>query len=215
MISMHPNLVQALKEAIVSFKEKFAEQITDGSIKEVNIGPGPLSKVRYGIEVTIMPAKAAAIHMPNEFMDWPIHIVRPPLARAGVMLIVNQGLILAISRRNNKNIFGLPGGKCEPNENQKQASIRETEEETSVIVHDCVEIYSRVEPASSPDGFDFESATFFATSWEGIPQNSEEGEVVWLTAEELTTTKGAFPKYNRDMIDQFKKMFPNVTIKGE
>lgn len=135
--------------------------------------------------------------------------------KAGVMLIVNQGLILSISRRDNKEIFGLPGGKCEPGETQMEASIRETQEETSVIVHDCVPIYSRVEPAHNPQGIDFESATFFATSWEGTPQDSEEGEVAWLTAEELTTTKGAFPKYNRDMINKFKEMFPNVFIEGE
>lgn len=136
---------------------------------------------------------------------------------AGVMLIINDdGLILSISRRNNKEIFGLPGGKFDEDVDQsvEDTAIRETLEETSVRVRAFVSIYHRIEPANTLDGIDFNSYTFYAKRWTGTPQNSEEGEVKWLTAEELTGSKAAFGKYNKDMLTVFKQMYPNVFIKG-
>lgn len=142
------------------------------------------------------------------------------MKQAGVMLIINQGLILSISRRNNKEIFGLPGGKfnSEPPDNDrdtKDTAIRETKEETSVEVKECIFIYERLEPAITPDGLDFFSRCYYATSWAGRPHNSEEGEVAWLTEEELTSTKVAFPEYNKKTLEVFKSMFPNTYIKGK
>lgn len=142
------------------------------------------------------------------------------MKEAGVMLIVNQGMILGISRRHNKSIFGLPGGKFNsaPPDNDRDTrdtAIRETREETSVIVKDCVLVYERVELGDGPNGVDFYSRCYYATDWEGVPQNSEEGVVKWLTAEEVTSTMAAFGDYNRKTLDVFKKMFPNVYLKGE
>jgi len=142
------------------------------------------------------------------------------MKEAGVMLIVNQGMILGISRRHNKSIFGLPGGKFNsaPPDNDRDTrdtAIRETKEETSVIVKDCVLVYERVELGDGPNGVDFYSRCYYATNWEGVPQNSEEGVVKWLTAEEVTSTMAAFGDYNRKTLDVFKTMFPNVYLKGE
>lgn len=142
------------------------------------------------------------------------------MKEAGVMLIVNQGMILGISRRHNKSIFGLPGGKfnSEPPDNDRDTrdtAIRETREETGIIVKDCVLVYERVELGDGPNGVDFYSRCYYATNWEGIPQNSEEGVVKWLTAEEVTSTMAAFGDYNRKTLDVFKTMFPNVYLKGE
>jgi ADP-ribose pyrophosphatase YjhB (NUDIX family) len=137
------------------------------------------------------------------------------MKQAGVMLIVKDGLILSISRRNDKTKFGLPGGKCEENEPVKDAAIRETQEETAVSVKDCTWIFTREEPRHAPEGQDFECHCFYATQWDGEPHNSEEGDVKWLTVEELTTTNGAFPDYNRKTINAFKTIFPSVYLKGE
>lgn len=138
-----------------------------------------------------------------------------PMKQAGVMLIIKEGLILGISRRHDKTKFGLPGGKVEENETPAQAAIRETHEETGIEVFDCVEIYKRVELGDGPDGVDFYSYCFYASDWEGEPKNSEEGDVQWLTAEEVTSTKAAFGDYNRKTLAIFKTMFPNVYLKGE
>src|SRR5574338_323408 len=137
------------------------------------------------------------------------------MKEAGVMLIIKDGLILGISRRENKAIFGLPGGKKEDNETPEQAAIRETLEETSVKVNSCVQIYRREEPARYPGGLPFYTYCYYATDWEGEPTSSEEGDLAWLTAEELTSTKAAFALYNRNTLDVFKQLFPNVSIKGE
>lgn len=139
------------------------------------------------------------------------------MKQAGVMLVVKDGLILAISRRHNKNIFGLPGGKFDEgvDRSSMDTAIRETLEETSVQVKRCTQVYQRVELGDGPQGVDFYSTTYYATEWEGEPQTSEEGEVKWLTAEELTATYAAFGDYNRNMLNQFKEMFPEVHIQGE
>lgn len=143
------------------------------------------------------------------------------LRQAGVMLIINQGMILGISRREDQTIFGLPGGKFDPDreptpdKDTRDTAINETREETSVIVKQCEFIYRRDEPARYSGGLDFHTYCYYATSWEGTPTNSEEGLVKWLTAEELTSTKAAFPDYNRRTLNRFKELYPNVYIKGE
>lgn len=136
------------------------------------------------------------------------------------MLIIKDGLILAVSRRYDKTIFGLPGGKFSPeppdnDKDTKDTAIRETEEETSVVVKDCVFLYERVELGGGPNPVDYYSRVYYATDWEGTPQNSEEGEVKWLTAEELTSTKAAFGDYNRKTLNIFKTMFPDIKLIGE
>ena len=139
------------------------------------------------------------------------------MREAGVMLIIRDGLILGISRRHDKTIFGLPGGKFDPETDAttKETAIRETREETSVIVHDCELLYERVELGDGPNGVDFYSRCYYATDWEGEPFNSEEGEVKWLTAEEVTSTKAAFGDYNRKTLNIFKQRFPHIGLQGE
>lgn len=141
----------------------------------------------------------------------------PEIKQAGVMLIIKDGLILAISRRHNKDIFGLPGGKFDDGSDNTplDTAIRETFEETNILVHDAEFIYERIELGDSPNGVDFSSYAYYATNWEGEPQNSEEGVVKWLTAEELTSTKAAFGDYNRNMLNIFKTQFPEVQLIGE
>lgn len=143
------------------------------------------------------------------------------MKEAGVMLIVKDGLILGITRRENKAIYGLPGGKFDPNrephpdKDTKDTAINETREETTLEVKDCVFIYERVELGAGPNPVDYYSRCYYATDWSGTPTSTEEGDVAWLTAEEVTSTKAAFGNYNRKTLDVFKTMFPNVYLKGE
>jgi 8-oxo-dGTP diphosphatase len=137
------------------------------------------------------------------------------MREAGVMLIIKDGLILGISRRNDKTKFGLPGGKLEAGEMPWQAAIRETKEETGVTVAMCTQIFRREEPPATPDGEPFYTYCYYALAWSGEPKDSEEGVVKWLTAEELTSTAGAFPEYNRKTLDAFKQKYPNIGLKGE
>lgn len=141
------------------------------------------------------------------------------MKQAGVMLIVKDGMVLSISRRHDKTIFGLPGGKFSPDppDNDKDtmdAAIRETREETSVVVKSCVLVYERVEKGDGPNSVDYYSRCYYATDWEGTPKNSEEGEVKWLTPEEISSTRAAFGTYNKKTLEVFHQMFPNVPLEG-
>jgi 8-oxo-dGTP pyrophosphatase MutT (NUDIX family) len=56
------------------------------------------------------------------------------MAAYGVsVLIVKDGLILSVPRRNNPNDFGLPGGKVEEGESEVDAAARELFEETGLV----------------------------------------------------------------------------------
>lgn len=136
------------------------------------------------------------------------------MRKAAVTLIVNsEGLILGVSRRNDPTKFGLPGGKVEDNETPEEAAARETKEETGINVHSSDNIFLRVEPRHSPEGQDFLTYCYYAITWDGTPQNSEEGVVKWLTAKELIGENGAFAEYNTLTLDAFRAKFPDVFIK--
>lgn len=146
------------------------------------------------------------------------------LRQAVVALIIKDGLILSIARKEDKTKFGLIGGKVDEGETLQEALIRETKEETSLIVTKSQFIYSRVEPALQPGGEDFSTHTYVAVEWLGTPTALENAEVKWLTAQELCDNMAGFPRYNRDMLDRFKMvkpllqiMYPNAKlfIKGE
>jgi 8-oxo-dGTP diphosphatase len=137
------------------------------------------------------------------------------MKQAVVALIIKDGLILSISRRHNKNIFGLIGGKVEDGETLDQALIREVKEEAGIDVHRCMQVYQRVELGDGKNKVDFYSSTYYALDWTGEPKDSEEGEVKWLTADELTDTKAAFGDYNTQMLKSFRLSFPDVYLVGE
>jgi 8-oxo-dGTP pyrophosphatase MutT (NUDIX family) len=137
------------------------------------------------------------------------------MRQAGVMLIIKDGLILGISRRHNKNIYGLPGGKFDPTSGDitpLNTAVRETLEETGIKVENAIFIYQRAELGDGPNQEDFFSSCYYAADWTGQPHNSEEGNVAWLTVEEITTTKAAFGQYNKKAIEVFRKMFPRVPL---
>lgn len=134
---------------------------------------------------------------------------------AVVALIIKDGLILSISRRDNKDKFGLIGGKVDDKETLHEALIREVYEETNLNISDMVFIFEREEPAATRNGLNFFTYCYYCQTWSGTPTDSEEGLVRWLTAGELTGKRGAFPDYNRRTLDAFKKLYPNVMLIGE
>lgn len=137
------------------------------------------------------------------------------IAEAGIMLIIKDGLILCISRRNDSNKFGIIGGKKDESDlSTKEAAIRETKEEAGLTVKECVFLYERLEPGKGPNPVDHISRCYYATEWEGEPVSSDEGDVLWLNSKFITSDDHSpFSEYNRYALNVFREMFPNVNLK--
>lgn len=135
------------------------------------------------------------------------------MREAAVMIVINDnGEVLAVSRRYDKTKFGLPGGKKEDNETIAAAGVRETLEETGIKVLDCVYLYRREEAPDKPGGEWFYTSCFLAVSWEGTPTNSNEGEVKWLTVKDLTDKDSAFPDYNLTTFAKLQELYPAILL---
>jgi 8-oxo-dGTP diphosphatase len=135
------------------------------------------------------------------------------MREAAVMVIVNkEGKVLGVSRRYDKTKFGLPGGKLDPEETSEEAAIRETFEETNVMVHTCTYLYKREEAPDKPDGEWFYTYCYLALSWSGEATTLEEGEVKWLTVAELTDPNSAFPEFNTNTFNKLKDKHPRLFL---
>lgn len=117
-----------------------------------------------------------------------------------VLVVIDQK-ILAVSRKNDFTIFGMPGGKTELNENLEAAAIRETQEEAGITVSDLEELYA-------DQCGQYFCTTFFAHKYHGNPKTpaNNEGLVKLLSIDEFLSNN-AFPKYNTTVIKKWKKRF--------
>lgn len=133
------------------------------------------------------------------------------MRNAAVMLVIKDGLILGVSRGVGNPKFGLPGGKCEPGEYIMDTAKRETFEETGLTVDSCSLIFERVEFSHNVGGEAFKAYCFYAHSWSGTIVPSHEGDVRWVTVEELG--RGSFPEYNLKTVKVLKTLYPNINLK--
>ena len=108
---------------------------------------------------------------------------------AQVVLINSEGLVLGVSRKNDHNDFGLPGGKMDPEDSESSmlTAYRETLEETGLKISNL-----RLVLAIHKDGY--MSYTYLA-DYEGEINHNEPHVVKWLPMERLVN--GSFGKYNK------------------
>ncbi len=127
-----------------------------------------------------------------------------PQSRTGVALLLpankihgldKEGLFLSISRKDDDNKFGIPGGKVELNESEIEAVQRETLEEIGLIGY-----YSEFQTIHSGKCVGYWVSTYL---WVGSNIHlevliAEEGtDLKWLTREELCDSNiSPFSVYN-------------------
>lgn len=108
--------------------------------------------------------------------------------------------VLGVSRKDDPDNFGLPGGKVEKDESPRQAIVRETREETGLEIWKTTPIFTSVCKKDSVDGVDYLNITFISNSINGVAKQQEgEGRVAWIPFELLFF--GSFGDYNLRLIE--------------
>ena len=122
------------------------------------------------------------------------------LPRASCVLLRKNDKFLSVSRKNDPDSIGMPGGKKDDNgETDLEAAARELREETGL---ECTELaFAFAGPCYGKEDF---WVTTYLGEWEGEIDTPESGVVKWVTASELVN--GHFADYNR-------KLFKELGIK--
>lgn len=119
-----------------------------------------------------------------------------------------SGDILAVSRKDNHNDFGLPGGKIEDcDKTIFHGLVREVKEETGLIIN-------RGEPIFTREDNEYIAIVFLVTEsqWDldHVINPNETGVVKWTDFE--TIKKGSFGHYNTKLeehLNRLKNIFNN------
>lgn len=112
----------------------------------------------------------------------------------------NPDLYLAVSRKNNPNDFGLPGGKFEKDDIRYDWGLeREIIEETGLkTILNTNELFTDIE--NNNIVLTYKGIIHYKEHPDEI-KTEETGEVKWLLASQLIT--GSFADYNKKMFDFF------------
>jgi len=115
-----------------------------------------------------------------------------------IVLINEEGLILGVSRKDNHNDFGLPGGKMDPEDNGDPmvTAIRECKEETGLDVSDLQLVFAIHKSGNM--GY-----TYLA-KYSGEINHNEPHVVKWVPMQVLIN--GSFGRYNQMVSESLTDM---------
>lgn len=133
------------------------------------------------------------------------------MKKAAVVLIVEDGKILTVSRKYDLTKFSLPGGKVDLEESPAEAAIREAFEETGIIVRDVIYIFNSPDVSDDLDNPSFDTFCYFANKWTGIPSCKEGAVVKWMSVNDLLNN-GIFVAFNTRAISELNNKLPEVRL---
>lgn len=116
-----------------------------------------------------------------------------------VALLERNGLVLAISRRNDHENLGLPGGKIEPGESPEEALVRELGEECGILAEEYEMVYEHLDRVEGD--LRRPCRGYRVTSWAGSPHSVEGQRVVWVPPGRLLEPSCSFRDYNERLFD--------------
>lgn len=152
--------------------------------------------------VEMLRAELDAERRPNAYAAVDVERVQPShdsavaIVQGGLVLvdaIVQDGdLFLSVSRKNDHNDMGCPGGKVKPGESLEEAVLREMAEESGYIGRVVRKVYS----GPSTHG----TCTAFLVKIVGLGERApgETGRVAWVPAAELYA--GSFGAFYREAL---------------
>lgn len=175
-----------------------------GGVTSAASPPGPGA---YGLGVIAIPrgvhhslvgmAAAALAAVDHDALLEVLQQCGRPTPRAVCLYAEDDaGRVLAVSRKNDRTRFGLPGGKVDPGETDLDALVREVAEETGLRVQD-----PRPEFEKLCWGSTCYVSTTFTGRVSGDPRTSEPIDIRWVGLQALLD--GPFGDYNRRL---FRKM---------
>lgn len=119
------------------------------------------------------------------------------MKHASIAVIRSEDLFLTVSRRNDLEDMGFPGGKIEEHESAIEGLIREVLEETGIQILSC-------RPIVIKQAFEHEVHVFEALTWSGYAQSIEGTTIKWLTADEILIQK-SFGTFNRSVLEEIDR----------
>lgn len=125
---------------------------------------------------------------------------------AAIAIIKNtDGQLLSISRGDDRENIGLPGGKVESGEDSHTAIKREVEEETGLVL----DVYRHVYSATCPGEKTYRVDVFEVDAWSGTPWfHSKEGYVKWVAPLELCKEGMTFTEFNQTLLQSLQYVSP-------
>ena len=178
------------KEEIKTFKEYLREVLT-GFMSLNSIGRDrAIGNLRWG-DKTLSQRNRGILDDVQDIENFKIQNQNMKPQASCVYVTRNDGKILAVSRKDDSNDFGLPGGHVEPGEDPTVAAKRELREETGFHITDMNLIYE----SEDDNGY---YVRIYAGKIHGKPHTKESGLIRWVSPEVLL--RGSFGKFNKKFL---------------